>query len=625
MPFDFGKLLQDPSFVYGMNLLGSRGTANPYANAQTAVMKLQELQQTQALQEAQAAEQRALAAGHQQTAETTTLKNALLREILKQEGMGSALPGQPQMQGQGIQPADMGPGASGLAIPGVPRGYNGQGQSVNLFNGFATPGYNKIGMEQTQQAPTQEGPPFSRVNPYAKIFALAGEPKLAEFYQESQKPIVTRDGAVLLPNPDGSYRIATGSLEAQQAIERMRESTKAEQELVTVPVEGKGDVQMTRLQASAYYNTGQLPPQLQQRMGGAPTQQGTQTGTANEFNVPAKLLDNLRQTESSGNRFALNKQTKAMGPYQFLPETIIAMHKEGIEFNPLNEQEARSAAAQYLSKLYKKTGSWEKALAAYGGFVTKNPSQYVEKNMQGVNAEPVAPQAAGRIGFKTSPQDQAQLTQTSETWGKFNMGAQEAAVTAGGKINNISALESQLDKIPRTGWNAAAELGWNKLLSSMGFPTAKYASNIEAAQALSKSLALEMRDPKDGGGSPGQISNFETRLFQQMVASPDKLRESNKIMIQAYKRKQERKVEIAKIYAQYASTHGGIVDQGVMPQIVALTEKKPLFTEAEARTINRETVGSTSLGNRSGSGPNNAVGGRIKGLPSEGPRFLGFE
>lgn len=59
MPFDFSKLLADPTFVYGMSLLGSRGSKNPYMDAQQAAMGIQEFQQKQALQKAKLeAEQR---------------------------------------------------------------------------------------------------------------------------------------------------------------------------------------------------------------------------------------------------------------------------------------------------------------------------------------------------------------------------------------------------------------------------------------------------------------------------------------------------------------------------------------------------------------------------------------
>lgn len=128
---------------------------------------------------------------------------------------------------------------------------------------------------------------------------------------------------------------------------------------------------------------------LEQFLGGkaaAPTAPSAPSGGV----ISDQLLDSLRRVESGKDRFAINKETKAMGPYQFLPETVQMLHKQGIEFNPFNEQESRNAAKTYLEQLVKRTGSVEKALAAYGGFVTKDPTSYVQNVMQG-KAEPSAP------------------------------------------------------------------------------------------------------------------------------------------------------------------------------------------------------------------------------------------
>jgi len=98
--------------------------------------------------------------------------------------------------------------------------------------------------------------------------------------------------------------------------------------------------------------------------------------------ITDQILDRLKMVESSGDPYALNKQSKAMGAYQFMPEQVQTMHKQGIEFNPFNEKESRQAAKTYLEKLVKEKGSVEKALATYGGFITKDPTDYVNKVLQ---------------------------------------------------------------------------------------------------------------------------------------------------------------------------------------------------------------------------------------------------
>jgi len=136
---------------------------------------------------------------------------------------------------------------------------------------------------------------------------------------------------------------------------------------------------------------------------------GSAAGTKPEYSfvTPAKLLDNLRSVESGTDPFAINADTKAMGPYQFLPETVQMLHKQGIKFNPFDENESRMAADQYLQKLLKdNNGDWNKALAAYGGFKDKDPTDYIARVTKDVDfgkkEQPVESQREGRYP-KTYP------------------------------------------------------------------------------------------------------------------------------------------------------------------------------------------------------------------------------
>jgi len=112
----------------------------------------------------------------------------------------------------------------------------------------------------------------------------------------------------------------------------------------------------------------------------APAAPAAQGQPSYVFKSPTKLLDNLKRTESGKDDLALHPDSKAMGAYQFLPETTQMLHKQGIKFNPFDENESRIAADKYLQQLLEKNGGdWNKALAAYGGFKTKDPSEYIKK------------------------------------------------------------------------------------------------------------------------------------------------------------------------------------------------------------------------------------------------------
>jgi hypothetical protein len=96
--------------------------------------------------------------------------------------------------------------------------------------------------------------------------------------------------------------------------------------------------------------------------------------------VTDELLNGLKQTESSNDPYAVNPKSGAMGAYQHMPTTVQMFHKQGIKYNPMDEQQQRGATKQYLVKLLDNNGGDLKAaLAQYGGYKTKDPSNYIKK------------------------------------------------------------------------------------------------------------------------------------------------------------------------------------------------------------------------------------------------------
>jgi hypothetical protein len=99
-----------------------------------------------------------------------------------------------------------------------------------------------------------------------------------------------------------------------------------------------------------------------------------------KYGTPPNILDGLLHVESGGNANAVNGETGAMGPYQFTPQTLAMLHQQGYKFDPFDPQQARDAADFLLQqKLKANGGDMNKAIAAYGGFVTKDPSAYIAK------------------------------------------------------------------------------------------------------------------------------------------------------------------------------------------------------------------------------------------------------
>ena len=92
---------------------------------------------------------------------------------------------------------------------------------------------------------------------------------------------------------------------------------------------------------------------------GANPYASTITSAANQYGVPANLLYGLIGQESSFNPYAQNGN--ASGIAQFMPGTA---QQYGVDvYNPTS---SIYGAANYLSDLYNKTGSWVSAVTGYG-------------------------------------------------------------------------------------------------------------------------------------------------------------------------------------------------------------------------------------------------------------------
>lgn len=91
---------------------------------------------------------------------------------------------------------------------------------------------------------------------------------------------------------------------------------------------------------------------------------GTITSAEQAYNLPTDMLARLLWQESRYREDIITGATRspagAMGIAQFMPATAREM---GI--NPLDPNQAIPAAAKYLSSLYRQTGTWAQALAAY--------------------------------------------------------------------------------------------------------------------------------------------------------------------------------------------------------------------------------------------------------------------
>lgn len=199
---------------------------------------------------------------------------------------------------------------------------------------------------------------------------------------------------------------------------------------------------------------GALKPATETADGAAkPPEKAPVFNLAKSYGTPDALLDNLGMVESSNKPTAMNPDTKAMGKYQFLPETAKMLHDKGIKFNPFDEKESRAAADYYLSTLKDQNGGdWNKALAAYGGFKTKDPSEYIAKVTKGVDLGAPAKRAEDAFGNAAAqPTPAAKSTQKVVITSPFasnEMGLTPEALNAQVAANE-SAAKAKFDALDK--------------------------------------------------------------------------------------------------------------------------------------------------------------------------------
>jgi len=165
------------------------------------------------------------------------------------------------------------------------------------------------------------------------------------------------------------------------------------------------------------------------------------------YGTPPKLLDNLGMVESTDNPYAVNKDSKAMGKHQFIPDTAAMLNKQGVKFNPFDEKESRAAADYYIQQLVKQNGGdYYKALAAYGGYSDSSKAAgYVNKILNGVDLGKQQTSTANQPQPQTTPvQSSGIIKRYDETPEQFN--ERRKAIEAGA-IKDYNEMASGLAKI----------------------------------------------------------------------------------------------------------------------------------------------------------------------------------
>nr|WP_321482338.1 hypothetical protein [uncultured Cohaesibacter sp.] len=125
--------------------------------------------------------------------------------------------------------------------------------------------------------------------------------------------------------------------------------------------------------------------------------------------------------------------------------------------------------------------------------------------------------------------------------------------------------------------NAAAALGMDVDVEALGAG--------QAVQAIVNRMAMEMRNPENGGGLPGAASDADREFLKQSIPNLTKNPEGNRKLIEYAIRLEERNIEVDQLRRSYVKQYGQLDDR-FYDYLAQWSEQNPLFPEAASGEYN---------------------------------------
>jgi hypothetical protein len=113
---------------------------------------------------------------------------------------------------------------------------------------------------------------------------------------------------------------------------------------------------------------------------------------------------------------------------------------------------------------------------------------------------------------------------------------------------------------------------------SLGIDIGEQLDAKQAAAALSKEMAMQMRNPAGGAGMPGAMSDADRRFLEQTVPGLSQTPGGNKLIIETNRRLAKRDQQVAKMAAAYRQKNGQL-DDGFVQALQEWSNANPLFSD----------------------------------------------
>ena len=107
----------------------------------------------------------------------------------------------------------------------------------------------------------------------------------------------------------------------------------------------------------------------------------------------------------------------------------------------------------------------------------------------------------------------------------------------------------------------------------------------QVVNALGNQLALQLRNPKSGGGLPGATSNRDLDFLKASVPGLSRTPEGNRAMIAIARKLNGLKIAVAQEQARIMRDNGGAIPLDMEARLVDFANNQKLFSDAEKESI----------------------------------------
>lgn len=166
-----------------------------------------------------------------------------------------------------------------------------------------------------------------------------------------------------------------------------------------------------------------------------------------------------------------------------------------------------------------------------------------------------AASAGGGFGATMSPADTEYENEMAKQSASQYKSMQDAGASAASRINNLSRINTLLGDF-EGGKFTNTQTGLASAMNSLGIKIDPKLGNKEAAAALGNEMALKLRDPANGGGMPGAMSDADREFLRSMVPNASQTAEGRKLMIDAGIKVAQRDQQVAQFARQWRAKQG---------------------------------------------------------------------